>query len=118
MTEYCYLDVTRWLVAGDDRKQRGWRNDGIAAGVRQAMASGDVVIHELAAQEEKFSVNSNNEIIWHPSWEFRQAFLALLNRLATEGWTVVDYTPSEIGGFGDAHRKPWPLVDFLLVRES
>ena len=116
MTKYCYLKVDTYTVEGDERKPRGWRKDGFRAGVSQAMASGEVVFHELGAVEDL------EPRFFYPSWEFSQGFLALLNRLAADGWRVVDFTPADRTGLfsgGDyAGRRPWPFGDFLLVRES
>ncbi|GEM_PF-3466291 len=112
MTEYCYLKVNVWPVTNDDKKKRGWRKNGAVVTVEQVMASGERVSHELDAVE---AVEEGNADFWYPFWESRQAFLVLLNSLAAEGWRVADFTP-DTHSMGE--HRPWPLGDFLLVRES
>ncbi len=110
MFEYCYVWVGAYDVDKAAAKDRGWRKEGCAAGATVCLPTG-TTYHEVQA------VEGRGRIFFQPDWKFREGFLAVLDALGAEGWGVSKYTPHP-GTSWTEPRQPWPIGDFLLVRES
>ncbi len=79
--EYCHLLVSYYHVDNDEKKKRGWRNNGVIVTALQQTESG-YVTHELNAFDISSGHGSTEDIY---NGETRRGFIALLNRLALEG---------------------------------
>src|SRR2546423_905993 len=103
--KYTALIVAAYSVTDEERRGRGWKKDGMKAGVTIVPPEGEREFRELVSEEGVAAYYRQ------PSWEFRCAFIRLLNEFGLEGWSVVSFTAEEQWGNSGYRREPWPMGD-------
>ncbi len=83
--EYCHLLVGSYRVDNDEKRKRGWRHNGLVIVASQETESESVTHEVIASDNSSFSIRPFTA-------EDRRAFVALLNRLAFEGWRVANHS--------------------------
>jgi len=108
--EYCELELQS--DGGDDRRQRGWRQDG---------ASKDVDAYRSLSRRVELYAEEGAPWAWDNRWVLfsrdaaRRAVPGFLNQVAAEGWHMVACFSRPGSSF---HGGALPWNHFLLFRET